>query len=323
MTKAGKIWLIAGIALIVIGCIIFGGVMMALKFDFKKLSTSKYETNEYVIADSYTDISIDTDTADILFVPYKGSETRVVCYEDIRSKHTVKAENGTLIITNVNNMKWYDRIGINFDTPKITVNIPAGGYGDIKVDVTTGDMELPTGLNFNNIQLTVTTGDITNRALATGAIKIKTTTGDICVENVSAGSLDLSATTGKGKVTGSSVVGDIDVKISTGKMNITDVTCTNLTAKGTTGDLSLKNVILKGKFNIKRSTGDVRLYGCDAAELYINTTTGDVKGTLLSGKTFTANTTTGDIDIPDNTDSGACNIKTTTGDIKIEIEPSA
>ena len=227
MTKSAKVWIIIGIILILIGCIIFGGVMMALNFDFKKLSTVKYETNDYIIEESFSDIYINTDTADILFVAAEGTKTSVVCYEETKAKHTVMVENGTLMITNENNKKWYDHIGISFGNAKITVNIPVGEYGDITLGATTGDIELASGLSFKNMQLSVTTGDIAGYFSASGSVSLKTTTGDIDVENITAGSLELSVTTGK--------------------VNVTDVACTDLTATGTTGDLTLENVIANGK----------------------------------------------------------------------------
>ena len=41
--------------------------MTLLKWDFKKLSTVKYETNTYDIDNSFNNISIKTDTSDIIF----------------------------------------------------------------------------------------------------------------------------------------------------------------------------------------------------------------------------------------------------------------
>ena len=46
MSKITKIWLIIAASFVLIGCIIFGGVMTMLKWDFTKLSTDKYETND-------------------------------------------------------------------------------------------------------------------------------------------------------------------------------------------------------------------------------------------------------------------------------------
>jgi len=44
VSKVTKIWLVAAASLILIGCILFGGVMIMPEGDFIKLATNKYET---------------------------------------------------------------------------------------------------------------------------------------------------------------------------------------------------------------------------------------------------------------------------------------
>ncbi len=53
-----KIWLIVAVALILVGLIIFAGVMTMLKWDFSKLSTEKYVTNEYTVREKFEKIII-------------------------------------------------------------------------------------------------------------------------------------------------------------------------------------------------------------------------------------------------------------------------
>ena len=91
-----KIWLITAASLILAGCLIFGGLMTFMKWDFNKLSTTKYETNEYEIIDSYNNISIITNTSDVIFVP--SDKTSIVCYEEEKLNHSVTVKDGTLII---------------------------------------------------------------------------------------------------------------------------------------------------------------------------------------------------------------------------------
>ena len=52
MSKITKIWLVIATSLMLIGCIIFVGVMSILKWDFTKLSTGKYEINNYEITET-------------------------------------------------------------------------------------------------------------------------------------------------------------------------------------------------------------------------------------------------------------------------------
>ncbi len=280
MSKGTKIWLIIAFSLVLLGCIIFGSVMTMFKWDFTKLSTVKYETNNYDINENYKDISIETNTADIVFMPTESLKTSVVCREQKNMKHSVAVKDDTLVIEVVDTRKWYEYIGINFGATKITVYIPQVEYGRLSVNGSTGD---------------------------------------ISIENISADALDLSVSTGRITVSDTTCKSDVKINVSTGKTNLTDVKCKNLTSSGNTGDISLKNVIAAETFSIERSTGDIKLDGCDAAEIFIETDTGDINGTLLSEKVFITETDTGSIKVPNSVTGGRCEITTDTGNIKIDV----
>lgn len=319
MKKSTKIWLIIAASLVLIGLIIFAGVMSMVKWDFKKLSTVKYETNNYEITEEYRNISIVTNTADIVFVGGEKEKTEIVCHEQENIKHSIKVKENTLVIELVDTRKWYEHIGISWGSQSITVYLPESEYASLTIKEDTGRVEIPNDFKFEDIDISTSTGNVTNCASASGNIKIKTSTGAIRVENISADSLDLTVSTGKITASGVSCEKDVNIKVSTGKTILSDLACKNLTSNGNTGGISLEKVIVCGKMSIERSTGDVRLDSSDAAEIFIATDTGDVKGSLLSEKVFIAKTDTGKVDVPDSVTGGRCEISTDTGDIKITV----
>ena len=319
MRKTTKIWLIIASSLILLGCIIFGGAMTMLRWDFTKLSTNKFETSNYEISENYSNISITAGTADIVFMPSENQKTSVVCYEQENMKHSVTVKDDVLAIEVVDTRKWHAYIGINFEAPKITVYLPQGEYGALSIKSSTGRIETPKDFTFESIDISASTGNIRNYASALMNIKIKTTTGNISTENITAGLVDLSVTTGKVAASGVTCKGDIAVRVSTGKSYLTNITCKNLISSGNTGDISLENVIAAEKFSIERSTGDIEFACSDAAEIFVKTDTGDVRGRLLTDKVFITQTDTGSIDVPKTATGGKCEISTDTGDIKIGI----
>lgn len=319
MSKTTKIWLITASFLILIGCVIFAGVMTVLKWDFTKLSTVKYQTNDYEIDEEYKNISIVTDTADIVFVPSKNFKTSVVCYERKNLEHSVSVKDGSLVIEIVDTSKWYEYIGINFGTPKITVSIPQGEYGALSISSSTGDIEIPKDFKFESIDIIESTGDVTNYASASEKIKIKTSTGDISIADIEVKNLDLTVSTGKITAENINCGENIAVKVKTGKIRFENVTCNSLSSSGTTGDITLKNVIANGLFSVKRDTGDIKLYDCDAGEIFVKTSTGNVKGNLMSSKVFVVHSDTGRINVPKTIEGGKCEITTDTGDIDIKV----
>lgn len=319
MSKSSKIWLITAVSLIVLGIMIFTGAMIMAKWDLSKLGTSKYETNTYTIKDTFKNISMKTDTADIKFVLSDDDTCKVVCFEDKNEKHTAVVSKNTLNISKVEKKHWYEYIGINFKTPKITVYLPQREYASLIVNESTGDIEIAKDFTFESIDISLSTGDVENYASASGNIKIKTTTGNIFMEDVVASAFDLSVSTGDINVKSAKCEGVMSVKVTTGKTRLCDISCGSITSKGSTGDIVLENVVAEDSFNITRSTGDVSLEKCDAAELFVTTDTGDVKGSLLSDKVFITKTDTGNVDVPKSVTGGRCEIETDTGNIKIEV----
>ena len=320
MSVIVKAWVIVAVSLILLGAVLFTAVMITLGWDFGALSTTRYETNEHVPSESFSDISIQTDTADIILLPAEDEGCKIIAHEQENVKHTVKVKDGVLVIETEDTRKWYEYIGISWGSPSLTVYLPKSEYGALSVKSSTGMVRLPAEFSFASIDVETDTGIVQSYASAMGAIKIETNTGAIGVEGVSAASLSLSVTTGKVTVTDAYVAGDASVAVSTGKAALTDVTCKNLFSSGSTGDILLKNVIAAEKLSVERDTGDVTLDGADAAEIFIETDTGDVKGTLLSDKIFFAETDTGRREIPKTVTGGRCEIKTDTGDIVLEIK---
>ena len=126
MSKKSKLWLLIATAITLCGLVLFTCVMSALKWNFKKLSTAEYQTKTYEITEPYQNISITTDTADILFKTSETTSTSVVCREPKKADHSVFVKDGELFIKLTDGRKWYDRIGVDFGEPKLTVYLPQG-----------------------------------------------------------------------------------------------------------------------------------------------------------------------------------------------------
>ncbi len=320
MNKTTKGWIITAFALVLAGGIVFGGVMTMLKWDFSKLSTTKFTTTSYNIGEDFKNISFETSVALIEFIPEERDDVSVICHNPAELSYLAEVKGDTLEIKQHDTRKWYDYIGINFGTEKITVSLPKGEYGVLSIKSSTGDIKIPEGLNFESVEIIESTGDINFASSASKDIKIRTSTGDVTLKNCSADSLDLLTSTGDISVSNVSVAEEIKTTVSTGDISMRDVTCGDYLSSGTTGDTKLKNVVCSGNMKIKITTGHARFDHCDAATLDIETDTGDISGSLLSPKTFEAESHTGDIILPPGSSGGSCKIKTDTGDIEISIE---
>ena len=278
---------------------------------------NKYTEKTEQISASFDGIEIVSDTADLTFVP--ANECKIEYTTHKRITYSTTVENGVLKIKLEDNRHWFEKIFSLGHSSKLTVYLPTGEYSSLTVNQATGDINVPAGYTFGNVDISLSTGDTSFCASTNEALKIHATTGDITLVNISCGSLDTKVTTGKTYLTNVSVIGDASVTVSTGKSYLTNVSCTNFTSTGNTGDIEMTSLIASGKIDIERSTGDVDFSACDAEEIYVTTGTGSVKGTLLTNKIFQVRTSTGKIDVPESWEGGKCKITTTTGKIEISI----
>lgn len=299
MSRKTKIWFVAAAIVIALGLCVFTLALACSGWDITKLGTTRFETNDYEITNDFTNISIDTDTSDVVFLPSTDGKCKVVCDEAKNLNHSVLVNNGTLNVKLIDTRKWYEYINLfSFGKRKITVYLPKTEYENLTVKTDTGDTEIAKEFKLGSVDVSGSTGDVKCNASVSGTLKIKISTGDVRIENIFAG--------------------DVKIEVDTGKTVLTDVSCKSLTSDGDTGDINLTNVIASEKIQIERDTGDVKLERIDASEMEIITDTGDVKGTVRSDKHFIAKSDTGRVRVPE-TGGNIFRITTDTGDIIISI----
>jgi len=120
--------------LILSGMSLFTCAVVASDFDLSKLSTEKYDTKTYELGEEFSDISIKTDTANIVFALSEDDTCKVVCFESKKRPHNVSSEDGKLTIHIEDNRNWYDFLNMfSFQTPNITVYLPAEKYNSLSL----------------------------------------------------------------------------------------------------------------------------------------------------------------------------------------------
>lgn len=280
MRKSVKFWLILALCLLAAGLVICVAGMSILGFDLENLSTQKMVTNTYAIEDRFSNIRIDATTVDISILPAEDGKVRVACVEEETMQHHVEVEGDALVITQSDDRKWYDHIGIFSYNQTLTVYLPAGAYGDLQIRGSTGDVRVSEQIKFQNADVKLSTGDANWEA---------------------------------------DVAQDLSISCSTGHVRTDHVKCGNLNVLTDTGTVKLCNTVVSGLLDVQVDTGDVMLDRVDGAEICILTDTGDVTGTILSDKIFITDTDTGDVTVPASVEGGRCTVKTDTGDIRLEI----
>ena len=292
---------------------------------YQKLFDISFKTSSvtiYLPNSEYTSLLIETDTGDIDIpddftftetINIKGSTGNVTCNASANETVKIDIDTGKLVMRNASAKKYELDISTGY-TNLYRVEcenlVSVGSTGDITTDNITA-----TG----NIKIERDTGDITIKDMTAQQCELIVTTGRVAISNLTCESLTSIGDTGSMTATGIEAAENISITRSTGDVSLNNATCNNLISVADTGKLTMENVIAADKFSIERTTGDVELIDCDANELYIHTSTGRVNGNLLSDKIFTITSDTGKIDVPKSTSGGACEITTSTGNIKITI----
>ena len=321
MTRTIRNWLIIAVILILVGVLVIFGTLALNHWDLSVLGSAELTSETVRISEDFRDISINTDTEDIVFVLSGDGQCRIDFIEPEETSFSAEVRNGVLEITSKNESKWYGRLSLfTAVDPRVTVYLPQAVYGSLAVKEATGDILIPRDFSFRDIEIDASTGDVECGASVSGKLQIGLDTGDIRIGKISAGEIALTVSTGRVEIEAANCKGDLTVNVSTGKAVLKNTVCRSFASNGSTGDLELINLIADARMSVVRSTGDVKLDACDAAELMIKTDTGDVKGTLLSEKIFLVQTDTGSVDVPRTTAGGTCEITTDTGDIDISVK---
>lgn len=315
MNKLLFIPIIIGGSAIIVGSIIFG-----LAISSKGDNTLEDKTTE--LNGAVTNFDIDLSVANLEFKV--GDTAKVVCHENEKEHHEVTLKDGTLKIKFVDDKRWYENIfNWSLDQFKVTVYVPAGEYGNLKIKASTGDVKVPHDFSFSDLKAEVSTGDYDIRSNVTNKIDVQSSTGMIHISDLSAKEINIKSSTGRINVLTVDVAEKITINTSTGDQKVTDTKCQNLETKASTGFIVLTNTIVEKHIEIQRSTGDVQFYGSDAESLNIKTDTGDVRGNLLTNKLFKAHSDTGRVKVPEyhigDEVTGECVIDTDTGNIEMTV----
>ncbi len=339
MNHSKKIVLLAAVLCILVGLALMIGASSSLWYaDPGYLSKDPYIQNTYEFIQPVSSIQIRVSDADVTLLPTEGETCKVVCNETEARAHTVALENGVLSVIQPSLPPVWFSFGFH-SGPAVTVYLPEGAYQALSLQNASGNLDGSGDFTFQTVRLTTSSGSISFSARASQSIDAAASSGDITLESCQAESLTVSATSGdiellrcqaeKLAASASSgcisiregtVTGPASAETTSGDLSVTDFSSAAFSAQTSSGMLTLSNACFDGLATLKATSGDVLLRDADAGEFSISTSSGDVTGTLLSGKLFHAETSSGDIHLPgDDSSGGNCEISTTSGDIDLSL----
>ena len=320
MKKGTKISLIVAGILLVLGLILCAIVIGTGDLENLKADDGM-EMKSTTIQQEFRTIRVHTAEADIRLMRAEDGVCRVEYPVDKYSNYIISTENGVLMVQYETNRKWYDWIsfGLAFKKREVRVYLPSEQYDALLLTSASGDIAVDLGVEYVSAKVTSVSGDIAFHANVKADCDLQSTSGDVLLHNVRS-------------------TGNVEVQSTSGKCTATDITCQNFLAKSASGDLVLGSIManefvadtLSGEMTLagcvgqtlsmESTSGDIEFTRCEGEKINITTVSGDVEGSFKSGKTFECHTTSGDITTPPSVaDAGKCTIKTTSGDVEIDI----
>lgn len=238
MSKKIIVWLVVAVSFILISGIVFVGTMSALNWDFMRLNTTQYETNAYTINEQFKNISVNTNTIDVLFLKSDDNVCKIETIELKNEKHIITVQDETLKIDLNDTRNWYDYVTFfSFVEPQIKVYLPQDTYDNIGVSLSTGDIDMVGNFYFENIDIKGSTGDVNLNNVLAGNINIVATTGDIELESCDANEIYVKTSTG-----------DVEGRLLSKKVFVCNTS---------TGDIDIPKTTGGGKCEVTTSTGDI------------------------------------------------------------------
>lgn len=292
------------------------GTVAESKSALNALDTRNLQARSYTVDEEFSSVKIVESSSNVYILPTKDKTCRVECYEGEKTHYDVRVENDTLNITRRDRHNFIE-FGIFSEAP-LTVYLPENEYDAIDVSTASGDVEFGGAFTADKVNIDTASGDMSVSSLSCKKLTADGASADIELNNVDCE--ELSARTTSGEIELADIrAREVSAKSTSGDIDLRSVRAGSLKTTTTSGEMELENVLVDGKMSLESTSGDIGLERCDAAEFKISSTSGSVYGSLLTGKTFIAHSTSGDIDIPRTDNGGRCEVSTTSGDITLFV----
>lgn len=313
----------AVVALLLIGtvAVTVGGVCFGIGM-YNKANNEKVIENRYDITDSFENIDIDLETADLYIKSTDDDKVKVVCNDRKKCYQNVEVVDSTLKIKTVDKRRWFEKwiLPFEFKAFDVTVYLPTVYYANLKIKTATGNVETEKGSVFSDVNIKTATGNVTfNNNVEYGDLTVDTDTGNVRLKDFHVTNVNVTTHTGDLYVESVNASGVFDSKTSTGDQKIDASYMKDLLIKTSTGNIKLISTVASNSFTLKTSTGNIGFTDSDAKTISAETSTGNIKGNLLNNHIFAASSGTGSVKVPVSTEGGLCELKSSTGNIVITI----
>lgn len=234
-----------------------------------------------MVEEPFSSITVDAQACNVHLVPSSDGTCQVEYPIGDQLECSVSVQQDTLRVVFRDHRAWYNGVSSSLTPLELTLYLPQSQYEQLTLDSVSGSITVPEDFSFSQAQVSTTSGALKFYAPVSGNLTLESVSGTLDVTNVAPQSLSLSSTS---------------------------------------GSIHASHVVVMETWDIDSVSGQVTLTDCDASALVINTVSGAVNASLRSGKSFSTQTVSGDVEVPSDSSGGSCNISTISGDITCTIQ---
>ncbi len=236
---------------------------------------------EMTLNEKISSLYIDAFDYDVCIKSSEHGGSCVVIGEKIGEDfENIRVENGNLEIIRKKNNIFNKLFGNLGKNKRLTVMLPEGKYESCTLKIASGDVDVNAGYCFGNMKVEVVSGDIC--------------IDSVCVEN------------------------DAEFSAVSGDIRSSNLSCSRLRVKNTSGDVSICGATASECMSLESVSGDVCPVDVLAGSLKLRTISGDINGTLGKEYNYSVHSVSGTVSIPESMGERHCDIRTTSGDVKIK-----
>ncbi len=299
--KYSKLYL-ASAALLFAGLVIFLIGFAMLGFDIRNFDTEPaYVSDTYTASGATKEIIIEEYDADIKLNLSKDEKVHIKYYENGIRVYDITDVSGIVTVTSKQESNF---IGISVSTPTVTVSLPEGFGGAIKISNQAGN---------------ITADDIT-----AAAISAETENGYIRVSGtVTSGNLELETDNGNIELYNINSTGTVKLLTDNGNLFVQKLNAYDMYAEADLGHLTLADVAVTGSIFGECDEGDTQISEVSVGSaLTLIADNGDIRGSVTGADTdysYNCDARNGTCNLPADLLGGKkqLNIRTENGDIEI------
>lgn len=219
------------------------------------------QKEEKIAITDIKDINLEFRTSDLNVFFTEDDEIKVVqyAYKDLNEDQLFQVNKTSSKITvSEDKTPRFHLFYFGFMDQKVyDVYIPKSYKESLEIKAVSGDVEVNESLEFNELEISSTSGDIKMGDVKANKIQIESISGDIKLQDLANDNLKLKTISGdievesaKGKIEAKTTSGTIEIKEISGNVELTSVS----------GDIKSDDFKVTGDSKVKTTSGNVRMY---------------------------------------------------------------